>query len=183
MWKCSTKATFCGNFSTKPVIVEIFQPTKFLFGNFYKSKFLWKFLTMWRHLLQNFFLTKKNIFLEFFHKTARHLEGILRQKAWFLVKISAKSIKLPKFPRSNAATLQGFLWLWGGLHRLTKLSKPKFINKFWYGFSKHRPSGPMLSISRFVRVSVCLSVCLFTFEVPFNGLFCPHFPKLDVQYF
>ena len=29
------------------------------------------------------------------------------------------------------------------------------------GFSKHRPSGPMLSISRNVRPSVCLSVCLF----------------------
>ena len=27
-------------------------------------------------------------------------------------------------------------------------------------FSKHRPSGPMLSISRFIRLSVCLSVCL-----------------------
>ena len=44
-------------------------------------------------------------------------------------------------------------------------------------FSKHRPSGPMLSISRNVRLSVCpsvrLSVCLFTFEVPFIGLFAP----------
>ena len=30
---------------------------------------------------------------------------------------------------------------------------------------------------------VCLSVCLFTFEVPFNCLFAPHFPKSDVQYF
>ena len=44
-------------------------------------------------------------------------------------------------------------------------------------FSKHWPSGPMLSISRDVRLSVCLSVglcvCLFTFEVPFNGLFAP----------
>ena len=28
------------------------------------------------------------------------------------------------------------------------------------GFSKHRPSGPMLSISRNVRPSVCVSVCL-----------------------
>ena len=36
-------------------------------------------------------------------------------------------------------------------------------------FSKHRPSGPMLSISRFV----CLFVCLFTFEVPFKRLFAP----------
>ena len=44
-------------------------------------------------------------------------------------------------------------------------------------FSKHRPSGPMLSISRDVRLCVCVSVCvcvfLFTFEVPFNGLFAP----------
>ena len=40
-------------------------------------------------------------------------------------------------------------------------------------FSKHRPFGPMLSISRFVRLSVCLSVRVFTFEVPFNGLFAP----------
>ena len=44
-------------------------------------------------------------------------------------------------------------------------------------FLKHRPSGPMLSISRnvhmFVCLSVCLSVCVFTFQVPFNGLFAP----------
>ena len=44
-------------------------------------------------------------------------------------------------------------------------------------FSKHRPSGPMLSISPNVRLCVCQSVflfvCLFTFEVPFNGLFAP----------
>ena len=40
-------------------------------------------------------------------------------------------------------------------------------------FSKHRPSGPMLSISRNVSLSVCLSVCLFTFEVPFKHLFAP----------
>ena len=43
------------------------------------------------------------------------------------------------------------------------------------GFSKHRPSGPMLSISRFVRPSVRLSVCLFTFEVPFKRLCAPTF--------
>ena len=49
--------------------------------------------------------------------------------------------------------------------------------KKWFLFWKHRPSGPMLSISRFVRLSVSVSVwpcvCLFTFEVPFNGLFAP----------
>ena len=46
-------------------------------------------------------------------------------------------------------------------------------NNFIFLFSKHRPSGPMLSISRNVRLSVCLCDCLFTFEVPFNGLFAP----------
>ena len=40
-------------------------------------------------------------------------------------------------------------------------------------FSKHQPSGPMLSISRNVHMFVCLCVCLFSFEVPFNGLFAP----------
>ena len=44
-----------------------------------------------------------------------------------------------------------------------------------YGFSKHRPSGPMLSISRFVRLSVRPCVCVFTFEVPFKRLFAPTF--------
>ena len=50
----------------------------------------------------------------------------------------------------------------------------KFSNEFLlHLFSKHRPFGPMLSISRFVRLSVCTFVRLFTFEVPFNGLFAP----------
>ena len=48
-------------------------------------------------------------------------------------------------------------------------------------FSLNRPSGLIQSIGRFVRPSVRLSVCpsvclfvrLFTFEVPFNGLFAP----------
>ena len=44
-------------------------------------------------------------------------------------------------------------------------------------FSKHRPSGPILSISRNVRVSVRV----FTFKVPFKRLFAPFFPKSDVQ--
>ena len=53
-------------------------------------------------------------------------------------------------------------------------------------FSKHRPSGPMLSISRnvrlSVRLSVCPCVCLFTFEVPFNGLLLP-LPEVGCQIF
>ena len=40
-------------------------------------------------------------------------------------------------------------------------------------FSKHLPSGPILFVSQSVRLSVCLSVCLFTFEVPFQRLFYP----------
>ena len=40
-------------------------------------------------------------------------------------------------------------------------------------FSKHRPAGPMLSISQNVQMFVCLSVCVFTFEVPFKRLFAP----------
>ena len=50
-------------------------------------------------------------------------------------------------------------------------------------FSKHQPSGTMLSISQFVLICVCRSVCLFTFEVTFNCIFPPHFPKLDVHIF
>ena len=40
-------------------------------------------------------------------------------------------------------------------------------------FPKHRPSGPMLSISLNVRLSVCVCLCLFTFEIPFKRLFAP----------
>ena len=40
-------------------------------------------------------------------------------------------------------------------------------------FSKHRPSGPMLSISQNVRLCVRVFVCVFTFEVPFIRLFSP----------
>ena len=55
-------------------------------------------------------------------------------------------------------------------------------------FSKHRPSGPMISISLIVRpcVYVCLLVHVFAFEVPFQRLFiliskvaCPKF--LEIQ--
>ena len=69
-----------------------------------------------------------------------------------------------------------------GLWRVTPLlqtwdMEKKTLSVPAHSFSKHRPSGPMLSISGNVRLSVCLSVrlcvCLFTFEVPFNGLFAP----------
>ena len=44
-------------------------------------------------------------------------------------------------------------------------------------FSKHRPSWPMLSLSRFVHMFfcllVCVLVCVFTFEVRFKRLLSP----------
>ena len=59
---------------------------------------------------------------------------------------------------------------------ISSISMARFVT-ICYCLSKHRPSGPMLSISRFVcpsvRVCVCPTVCVFTFEVPFNGLFAP----------
>ena len=56
-------------------------------------------------------------------------------------------------------------------------------------FSKHRPSGPMLSISRNVRLSVCpsvsLSVCLFVCSLLRYRLavFLPPLPKIGCQIF
>ena len=51
----------------------------------------------------------------------------------------------------------------------TKTPSPKerFQNKMEnpFIFLFFLPSGLMISISRFVHMSVCLSVCLFTFEV------------------
>ena len=52
------------------------------------------------------------------------------------------------------------------------------------GFSKHRPSGPMLSISRNVRLSVCLSVHsllwyrLNVFLPPLPEVRCPIFLEI-----
>ena len=50
-------------------------------------------------------------------------------------------------------------------------------------FSKHRPSGPMLSISRFVHmcvcVSVCVSVCLFVHFLRYRlNVFLPPLPEV-----
>ena len=55
-------------------------------------------------------------------------------------------------------------------------------------FSKHRPSGPMFSISRFVRLCVCLSVCLSVcsllryrltvFLLPLPEVGCPIFLQI-----
>ena len=51
--------------------------------------------------------------------------------------------------------------------------KPSKVTETYPVFSKHRPSEPMLSISRFVHMCVHVSVCLFTFKVPFKRLFSP----------
>ena len=50
-WKCSNKATFRGNFPTKPVVVEIFQP----------NKVLWKYSIRTTYFVE---ICKKGIFLE-----------------------------------------------------------------------------------------------------------------------
>ena len=54
----------------------------------------------------------------------------------------------------------------------------KALQSFNYIFSKYRPSGPMLSISRNVRLCVSMSVCPYVcpcvhFEVTFKYLFVP----------
>ena len=70
----------------------------------------------------------------------------------------------------------------GALPEVQNQIKKQFSHKVSYNFltklfSKHRPSGPMLSISWNVRPFVCLSVRLFvrvfTFEVPLNVSFPP----------
>ena len=52
-------------------------------------------------------------------------------------------------------------------------------------FSKHRPSGPMLSISRNVRLSVCRSVCLSVCSLLRYRLtvFLPPLPEVGCQIF
>ena len=52
-------------------------------------------------------------------------------------------------------------------------------------FSKHRPSGPMLSISRFVRPSVCMSVRLSVCSLLRYRLtvFLPPLPKAGCPIF
>ena len=57
------------------------------------------------------------------------------------------------------------------------------MKKFYWvnGFSKHRPSGPMVSISRNVRMFVCVFVChtfslrLTVFLPPLPEVQCPNF--------
>ena len=57
-------------------------------------------------------------------------------------------------------------------------NSPELTWSWHFRFSKHQPSGLMLSISRNVRLSVCVFVRLFTFEIPFKRLFAP-LPKVN----
>ena len=93
MWKCSNKATFCKNFPTKPVVVEIFYKgnsfVEFCHKDIFwwklatKATFLWKFTTRVAAVfLWKFFNNIEYSFLlKFSLKTPRHLEGILRQNS------------------------------------------------------------------------------------------------------
>ena len=68
-----------------------------------------------------------------------------------------------------------------------------FIVMNWYTtktktsltFSKHRPSGPMLSISRNIHMCVCLSVCLSVCSLLRYRLtvFLPPLPEVGCQLF
>ena len=60
------------------------------------------------------------------------------------------------------------LWLLDSRTKLWELESGKLVE-----FSKHRPSGPMLSISWNVRLRVRQSVGVFNFEVLFKRLFSP----------
>ena len=52
------------------------------------------------------------------------------------------------------------------------------------GFSKHRPSGPMLSISRFVRLSVCPFVRLCVHFLRYRlTVFLPPLPEVGCPIF
>ena len=62
------------------------------------------------------------------------------------------------FPNSNSNWLVTRCHCTGAHSTIEILVKS---NNTWCFFSKHRPSGPMLSISRNVHMFVCLSVCLF----------------------
>ena len=71
----------------------------------------------------------------------------------------------PKIPPKNKhleRSLKSFKNHWGGGPGLEN-------TQIKAAFSKHRPSGPMLSISQNVRLRVRLS----TFELPFKRLFAP----------
>ena len=50
------------------------------------------------------------------------------------------------------------------------------------GFSKHRPSGPMLSISRFVHMSVCFCLSVHFLRYRLN-VFLPPFPEVGCPIF
>ena len=63
----------------------------------------------------------------------------------------------------------------------------KLNNKTCCQFSKHRPSGPMFSISQFVHMCVCVCVCLFVhflryrlnvFLSPLPEVGCPNFLEI-----
>ena len=122
LWTFSMKANCFGNFAKKQSSVEIVQKSELLWKLSNKAKFYGNIPT--KQFLVEICLTKLHIFVEIFWQISVYFDGILPTKhcetwkefcnktAWKFVKISTKSIKLPKFPRSNAATLQGFLWLW-----------------------------------------------------------------------
>ena len=102
----------------------------------------------------------------------------------WLLKLCLRSmcvVKSALLPSMCVAKTANLLCTWkGAMQTLLRTSSGDIVSgtnkqlKLPYlPFSKHRPSRPMLSISRNVRLFVRLSVCVFTFEVPFERLFAP----------
>ena len=59
-----------------------------------------------------------------------------------------------------------------------------FLKKYIYLFSKHRPSGPILSISRNVHMCVCVSVCPSVHFLRYRlTVFLPPLPKVGCPIF
>ena len=88
--------------------------------------------------------------------------------------VTTEHRKWPKMGRNNSITNFPFA-------PRPKLSSMSLKNNF----SKHRPPGPMLSISRFVHLCVCLcvSLCVCSLLRYRLNAFFPPFLKLYVQFF
>ena len=88
-------------------------------------------------------------------------------------------VAVANLPQSKASSQASFVLL-GSITSAPLYRCAEQTNRAHYycHLSKHRPSGPMLSISLNIRVCVCVFVRVFTFEV---SSFCPHFPKANIQ--
>ena len=71
------------------------------------------------------------------------------------VECTAAQPRITKSPKEEEKSLHVFFCVGASI----SIGR-EFRCLLYAGFSKHRPSGPMLSISQNVHISVCVSVCL-----------------------